>query len=40
VTNDYIIWTPVVLYVAHSTVIVALLVIHGVKRIRGRRRTV
>ena len=35
-TNDYVIWTPLVALAAHAVVILALIVIHIIKRTRAR----
>jgi intracellular septation protein A len=38
IENDYVIWTPMVLYAAHSLLIVVLILANIVKRIRTARR--
>lgn len=39
VENDYIIWTPMFIYAAHSVLIVYLVFLRLAQRIRGVRRT-
>jgi hypothetical protein len=38
VENDYVIWTPLVLYLLHSTLLVVLIVVEMARRITGRDR--
>lgn len=38
VENDYVIWTPLVLYLLHSALLVVLIVVQVVKRIAGNGR--
>lgn len=39
VENDYVIWTPMALYVLHSVLLVVLIVVEIAKRIAGRGHT-
>jgi hypothetical protein len=35
VTNDYLIWTPLALYLIHATIIILLVIWHAIARIGG-----
>jgi hypothetical protein len=37
VTNDYLIWTPLALYLIHTIIIIVLVVWHAIARIRSTR---
>ncbi len=39
VENDYVIWTPLALYILHSALLLVLIVVEIAKRIAGRART-
>lgn len=39
VENDYVIWTPLALYILHSALLLVLIVVEVAKRISGRART-
>jgi len=39
VENDYVIWTPLALYILHSALLVVLIVVAIGKRVSGRART-
>lgn len=39
VENDYVIWTPLVLYILHSALLLVLIVVALAKRIAARART-
>lgn len=35
IENDYVIWTPLVIYAAHCSLIIILIAVHTARRIRG-----
>ena len=39
VENDYVIWTPLVLYLLHSALLVVLIVVQDAKRLAGNGQT-
>jgi len=39
VENDYVIWTPLTLYILHSALLFVLIVVEAAKRMSGRART-
>lgn len=40
IENDYVIWTPLALYILHSALLLVLIVFEIAKRIAGRARAV